>query len=161
MRPYALLTMHEVQLSMGAAIGQLGMRAWTAQFWNSGELLTQQLHLQAPSHAQLSIVLPTVSMPHSSGRLAVAAQASPAAAAAAPGKADGTPAAGMVTPMEALRQENQLLKQAITDSATAITELESLLRAAGVPVPEPEGLPEPVPTAPEDYWTPALEVPGG
>lgn len=61
-------------------------------------------------------------------------------------------------PIEVLRQENQLLKEAITESRAAIITLEKELRAAGVRVPVPEGLPEPVPIMPEDYWSPTLEV---
>lgn len=65
--------------------------------------------------------------------------------------------------LEVLQDENNLLKATIADAKVAVAELESQLLAAGVPTPPPVTVPDIMPSQPEDFWSPALEVrsPGG
>jgi hypothetical protein len=52
-----------------------------------------------------------------------------------------------------------LLKSTVAETRAAITDLEKQLQAAGVPIPPPENtLPDLMPTTPEDFWSPTLEV---
>jgi 1,4-alpha-glucan branching enzyme len=81
-----------------------------------------------------------------------------------------------LSPLEVLRRENELLKQTITDAQVSISELESSLTASDVPIPPapvdptvaavgaPGAVGAPVTPRqlqPEDYWSPALDVPPG
>ncbi|GFR43347.1 hypothetical protein Agub_g4269 [Astrephomene gubernaculifera] len=61
--------------------------------------------------------------------------------------------------LEILREENQLLKETIAEAKVSIAALETQLRTAGVPIPPPEDAPGIMPPAPEDYWSPVLEMP--
>jgi 1,4-alpha-glucan branching enzyme len=65
-----------------------------------------------------------------------------------------------------LRRENELLKQTITDAQVSIQELEVSLKDANVPVPDGQPLGgsaaiDPANLQPEDFWSPAIEVPPG
>mmetsp|Transcript_10988 Transcript_10988/g.19036 ORF Transcript_10988/g.19036 Transcript_10988/m.19036 type:complete len:859 (+) Transcript_10988:107-2683(+) len=67
-------------------------------------------------------------------------------------------------PLEALRQENELLRTTIDEAREAIADLEGGLVAEGVPVPQiPEAHASSSSSAivPEDYWSPTVEVPEG
>lgn len=60
--------------------------------------------------------------------------------------------------LAALEEENKLLKTTISDAKAAIMELETQLKASGIPLPAPENSPDLMPTQPEDFWSPAMEV---
>ncbi|KAG2445373.1 hypothetical protein HYH02_008838 [Chlamydomonas schloesseri] len=61
--------------------------------------------------------------------------------------------------LAALEEENKLLKTTIADAKASIMELETQLKASGIPLPAPENSPDMMPSQPEDFWSPALEVP--
>lgn len=67
-----------------------------------------------------------------------------------------------ISPLEILRQENEILKETIADATIAVATLENALERAGIAVPSPgHGLDTSAILAPEDYWSPAIEVPPG
>jgi 1,4-alpha-glucan branching enzyme len=72
-----------------------------------------------------------------------------------------------LSPLEVLRRENELLKQTINDAQVSIQELESTLVDSNVPVPagsDPMAATlviDPANLKPEDYWSPAIDVPPG
>lgn len=73
---------------------------------------------------------------------------------AAPPRGEG------ISPLDVLRQENQLLKETLQEATQSVGLLEKELGQAGVEVPAYTGaLTRPL--IPEDFWSPALEVPPG
>eukprot|EP00879_Flechtneria_rotunda_P003913 GHRR01004153.1.p1 GENE.GHRR01004153.1~~GHRR01004153.1.p1 ORF type:complete len:475 (+),score=109.12 GHRR01004153.1:81-1505(+) len=71
-----------------------------------------------------------------------------------------------LSPLDVLRRENELLKQTITDAQVSIEQLETSLHDANVPVPHGEAYGsaaavDPRNLQPEDFWSPAIEVPPG
>ncbi len=74
-----------------------------------------------------------------------------------------------VAALEVLRKENELLKQTISGAKVSIANLEQSIEAAGsiVPPPQPSaagGAEDALDLAnlqPEDYWSPAIDVPDG
>lgn len=71
-----------------------------------------------------------------------------------------------LSPLDVLRRENELLKQTINDAQVSIKDLESSLIDANVPVQPGESyasaaLVDPRSLQPEDYWSPAIDVPPG
>jgi hypothetical protein len=68
-----------------------------------------------------------------------------------------------MTPLDVLQRENELLRGTISTSEGIIAELESALGNAGVPIPAVT-LPDSVDiqsATPEDFWSPAMNVPEG
>jgi hypothetical protein len=68
-----------------------------------------------------------------------------------------------MTPLDVLQRENALLRGTISTSEGVIANLEGALGAAGVDVPAvvlPEAL-DIQSAAPEDFWSPAMNVPEG
>ncbi|GIL59739.1 hypothetical protein Vafri_14468 [Volvox africanus] len=61
--------------------------------------------------------------------------------------------------LEVLQEENTLLKTTVSEARAAVADLEAQLKAAGIPIPPPESVPGIMPTQPEDFWSPELEVP--
>eukprot|EP00195_Chlamydomonas_chlamydogama_P012705 CAMPEP_0202890322 /NCGR_PEP_ID=MMETSP1392-20130828/769_1 /ASSEMBLY_ACC=CAM_ASM_000868 /TAXON_ID=225041 /ORGANISM="Chlamydomonas chlamydogama, Strain SAG 11-48b" /LENGTH=858 /DNA_ID=CAMNT_0049573871 /DNA_START=126 /DNA_END=2702 /DNA_ORIENTATION=- len=71
-------------------------------------------------------------------------------------------AAEPISPLDILKQENQLLKQTIKETKGSISELERELANAGVDIPSLDNnldVAAAPPTTPEDFWSPALTVP--
>lgn len=72
-----------------------------------------------------------------------------------------------VSPLDVLKRENELLKQTISEAKVSITDLEQSLGDAGVPfskLSNEEAQSHAIDTAdlqPEDFWSPAIEVPEG
>lgn len=71
-----------------------------------------------------------------------------------------------VSPLDVLRKENELLKATISDAKVSIGDLEQSLQDAGVTAPPaPLGavgaVVDPSALQPEDFWSPAIEVPPG
>jgi len=55
-----------------------------------------------------------------------------------------------------------VLKSTIAEASIAVATLESALERAGIAIPSPgHGLDTSASLAPEDYWSPAIEVPSG
>ncbi|KAL4441059.1 hypothetical protein ABPG77_010490 [Micractinium sp. CCAP 211/92] len=68
------------------------------------------------------------------------------------------------SPLEVLRQENELLKRTIGSAETAVADLESQLAGAGVDVPPAHAAAAATaeaPIIPEDFWSPTVTVPEG
>ncbi|WIA23688.1 hypothetical protein OEZ85_000382 [Tetradesmus obliquus] len=75
-------------------------------------------------------------------------------------------AAGEMSPLEVLRRENELLKATVAEASASIQELEGSLSSSNVPLPQGAfaGSPASIDSralAPEDYWSPTIDVPAG
>ncbi|GAX84832.1 hypothetical protein CEUSTIGMA_g12253.t1 [Chlamydomonas eustigma] len=69
----------------------------------------------------------------------------------------------LLTPLDILRQENKLLKETIQEATQAVGLLEEELERAGVAIPAVEDVKAAFSggLSPEDYWSPAIDVPTG
>ena len=93
--------------------------------------------------------------------------AAPAPRAAQPGAGGAGAGAGSAAPADALRREKAALEAAVADAAGAVGALEGELASLGAAVPpRPSAAAtaaplDPSQMQPEDFWSPAVEVPDG